>query len=159
MEITDQRTTRFFNKVDKPADDGCWLWTGLKTKEGYGRFAGGRAHRYSFLISFGPIPDGQIVLHSCDNSSCVNPNHLSLGTHKSNALEKMAKGRGFHARGEASGTAKLTEMQVRLILSHKGQITQGELAKMFNLSRVQVCRIHNGKSWKHIHTEVMNVKV
>lgn len=85
----------FFRHVDKT--DNCWLWVGAKTKNGYGKL--GRdlktisAHRYSFEIHNGAIPDGMLVCHQCDVRSCVNPHHLFLGTHKDNYIDCVNKGR------------------------------------------------------------------
>lgn len=80
----------------------CWLWTGYCDSKGYGiaGFKGKarKAHRVSFELTFGPIPAGAHVLHSCDNPPCVNPHHLHLGTHTDNMREKVARGRDFNAR-------------------------------------------------------------
>ena len=92
---------RFWAKVDKSGD--CWLWTASKTKEGYGyfRFDGAmrKAHRMSWLLTNGEIPEGMLVCHTCDNPSCVNPKHLWLGTNRDNMDDMNAKGRhGFAQR-------------------------------------------------------------
>ena len=86
----------FWSHVAK--SDGCWLWTaGLN--RGYGAFAVHRkdigAHRYSWMLENGPIPDGLFVLHRCDNPPCVRPDHLFIGTQLDNMLDKMSKGRGY----------------------------------------------------------------
>ena len=94
----------FYNFVDKAAANGCWVWTGTCDRAGYGLFRksnGSRdssarvaAHRYSYEISKGSIPDGLHVCHSCDNPSCVNPDHLWVGTASDNMQDMWAKGRG-----------------------------------------------------------------
>lgn len=92
-------TDRFWEKVAK--SDGCWLWTGSRQRNGYGfLFAGTRkephperAHRVSWRIHFGEIPDGLWVLHKCDNPPCVNPEHLFLGTRTDNMRDCARKGR------------------------------------------------------------------
>jgi hypothetical protein len=76
----------------------CWLWIGGKDKDGYGKFKwvngkDERAHRFSWLFFRGPIPESLFVLHKCDNTSCVNPDHLFLGTHAMNMGDKKEKGR------------------------------------------------------------------
>ena len=85
---------RFWSKVDLSGE--CWVWTGTKAG-GYGRFYLNRrmmpAHRYSWTETSGPIPDGLMVLHKCDNPSCVRPDHLFLGTQSDNMLDASAKNR------------------------------------------------------------------
>lgn len=96
--------TRFWAKVVQ--SEGCWRWTGSKTS-GYGELQRGRrvegrvrAHRASWELHFGAIPDGLLVCHKCDNPECTNPAHLFLGTHKENMRDMAAKARhpGFPVR-------------------------------------------------------------
>ena len=88
---------RFWSKVSK--SDGCWLWVAFRDRNGYGRFGTSAlnrstlAHRTSYSLTFGDIPEGMHVLHKCDNPPCVNPDHLFLGTDKDNAQDCKAKGR------------------------------------------------------------------
>lgn len=90
----------FWSKVDVP--DGCWLWTAGRDSDGYGKLAIGlggkeqrhtRAHRFAYEAFNGPIPDGMVVMHTCDNPPCVRPDHLVLGTPLDNNDDKVAKGR------------------------------------------------------------------
>ena len=79
-------------------ENGCWIWSGNKTAHGYGKMCvngvGTAAHRYSYSVHKGPIPDGMFVCHTCDTPSCVNPDHLFVGTPKDNYDDMMKKGRG-----------------------------------------------------------------
>jgi len=92
--LTDMREVieRFWDKVGGEGPNNCWEWNGARSKNGYGRFwingAGVHyAHRISYIMCSGPIPDGGLVLHRCDNPPCVNPEHLYLGNHSENALD------------------------------------------------------------------------
>lgn len=102
---------RFESKVERIPFHTCWEWTGslmTRSDEGhrYGSFYyGGRselAHRVSWLISRGPIPEGLWVLHRCDNPGCVNPDHLFLGTQTDNMQDCARKGRAEGAQGAAA---------------------------------------------------------
>src|SRR5687767_4720826 len=88
---------RFWEKVRKT--DGCWLWTASRNAKGYGQIMYQRrpihAHRVSWQLANGPIPDGLCVLHRCDNPQCVNPGHLFLGTIVDNNRDMFAKGRAW----------------------------------------------------------------
>lgn len=89
---------RFMNYIDMRDDDECWPWLGGLTN-GRGMFSyqgkNEYAYRISYLINKGPIPNGKLVMHSCDNGNCINPKHLKLGTHKDNSDDKIAKGRAY----------------------------------------------------------------
>lgn len=96
---------RFNAKVLKT--DTCWLWQGTKAK-GYGRLNidGKRvyAHRFSYSVSKGILEPSQVIMHTCDNPSCVNPDHLVQGTQKDNVLDMINKGRQTHGRYNAAKT-------------------------------------------------------
>jgi hypothetical protein len=94
---------RFWAKVDRGDPDECWTWLAYRRPDGYGSLRMGtlgvdrrneRAHRLSWTLANGPIPAGLLVLHRCDNPSCVNPAHLFLGTDQDNADDRQSKGRG-----------------------------------------------------------------
>lgn len=85
---------RFWKMVDVRGPDECWEWKGCKYTRGYGMYPhNSYAHRYMWVITYGDIPDGLIVRHSCDNPSCVNPKHLLIGTHKDNTRDMIERGR------------------------------------------------------------------
>jgi hypothetical protein len=97
--IKEDPCVRFWRFVDKSnGEDSCWTWNGSRTRDGYGHFGINRktvvAHRFSWALSFGSIPDGSIVCHKCDTPSCVNPLHLFIGTDLDNARDRERKGRG-----------------------------------------------------------------
>jgi HNH endonuclease len=147
---------RFARRFTK--GDGCWIWTGNKTKAGYGRFqTGGKggphhlAHRFSYELAKGPIPKGCIVMHSCDNPSCVNLEHLSVGTHKDNTADMIAKGR--HGRGAAvgakNGKAVLTNEDVLLIRQYPSE-THAGLARRMGVATSTIRGVRSGRTWSHI---------
>jgi hypothetical protein len=136
---------RFWEKVKKSVD-GCWTWTAGTSKNfGYGWFRSGtgepvHAHRFSWEIHYGPIPENQCVLHSCDNPLCVRPDHLFLGNRTKNAADRDGKGRGRNARGEDHGKAKLTEDDVRAIRKEysEGSCGYRKLSKQYGVSRQSI---------------------
>lgn len=86
---------RFWTKVN--VQDGCWLWTASRSSKGYGMFwfegQTVSAHRFSYELYNGSIPEGMVVRHKCDNPPCVNPDHLELGTQAANERDKIVRGR------------------------------------------------------------------
>lgn len=138
---------KFWDKVSKTST--CWLWTGAKVPYGYGQFAKGYAHRYSYKLHKGEIPIGLCILHKCDVPSCVNPEHLLLGTQKNNMEDKVSKGR--QNRGEERPLSKLTEKEILEIRSrntYRG--CRIVWAKEFKVSAELIRRIINKEIWKHI---------
>lgn len=145
---------RFWSKVKTGGLDQCWIWQGSKRGQ-YGglMFRGKRdgAHRVSYLINCGEIPEGIDVLHRCDNPLCVNPAHLFLGTHADNMHDMKMKGRAKAPRGERANAGKLTAaevLQIRELL--KIGLTHREIAACFGVSQVAVTNIHTGATWKHL---------
>jgi hypothetical protein len=140
-------TDRFLSEVSKT--DGCWVWTGLADHHGYGRFYRGShstpmmqaAHRASYELFCGPIPEGLDVLHRCDNPPCVRPDHLYAGTHSQNMLD-------CYQRSNRSRRRKLTEQQVKEILTHRNSIHPHALAKELKVSPAAIYRILSGDNWK-----------
>ena len=152
MNISDSDAERFMKKVDRSGD--CWLWTAVRNSDGYGNFKLNgtmiKAHRVAYTLFLGPIPNGLHVLHRCDVPGCVNPNHLFLGTHMENMIDREAKGRGHDKRGEANGRAKLTLQevwQIRDLVKCK-LFTQIEIGRMYGISNVVVSKISLFQLWK-----------
>ena len=154
---------RFEKKVNRtPAARGCHEWTGATT-HGYGRLWDGRimegAHRVSWAVTVGPIPDGMHVLHHCDNRLCVNVAHLYLGTDVENAADRVRRdrqSRGMpHAQpGESNKNSKLTAeevMEIRALYAHpSGEWSQRKLAKRFSVTQPQIGYIVRREQWAHI---------
>lgn len=144
---------RFWSKVRKT--DTCWLWIASTNGKGYGKIrrcdAMVYAHRLSWELHNGPIPEGFDVLHECDVRPCINPKHLFLGTQLDNAADMMAKRRGAYVThpGTSNGRAKLTAAQVLEIHSRRGQVLRS-LACEFGVHFSQIGRVRSGKSWMHL---------
>lgn len=148
---------RFWEKVDKKGIDDCWNWIGSTNKNGYGTFIfNGKvelSHRVSWIIHNGSILDNMNVLHDCDNPSCVNCNHLFLGTHKDNMRDMFNKNRHhIDKKGEKNNSAKLTESQVIEIrnLAATTNLTRKQIAGKYNISYSTAANIIKRKRWIHI---------
>lgn len=144
---------RFWEKVNKRGPDECWEWHGSKVC-GYGqirqrRDEGGKmeyAHRISWELAYGPIPEGKCVLHRYDNRGCVNPAHLSIGTKVDNMRDRNEK--GWQAHGESIGSAKLTEQDVREICCFlDAGYSIIEIAKGYEVSQATISYIKTGETW------------
>lgn len=130
---------------------GCWLWTGPVCVKGYGVGRWNRvtrSHRVSWAAFRGGIPAGMCVCHKCDTPSCVNPDHLFLGTNADNVRDRLQKGRSRYAYGELAGSAKLTADDVRCIRASSG--TGAALSRAYGVSRNQIRLIRNRVKWKHV---------
>lgn len=155
---------RFWAKVHIPADpDSCWVWSGYCSRAGYGTLRDGsrtdktrrllKPHRVSWVLHNGPIPDGLLVCHHCDNPPCVNPQHLFLGTDKANIQDASRKGRLVgRISGEHNGRARLTARDIYAIRhSYKeGHISQGALGAIYGVSGAHIDRILHRQAWAHL---------
>lgn len=131
-------------------ESGCLIWMGALA-DGYGRIHLGAgktigAHRYSWEVNYGKIPEGICVCHKCDVPSCVNHEHLFLADNYGNLMDKINKNR--QARGLSHGRAKLTEEMVKEILL--SNLKHTELAKKFGVAANSIRLIRTGRNWKHI---------
>jgi DNA-binding transcriptional regulator YiaG len=148
---------RFWRKVDtQSGPNGCWLWTGGTHKRGYGTLAdqGGKtiaAHRYSYEMHNGAIPDGLWVRHKCDNPNCVNPEHLTLGTPTDNVRDMWERGRAKPKgpKGERSSKSKLTPEQVRAVRADATK-NNHEWARELGVTPNSIRAIRTGQTWTHI---------
>ncbi len=137
---------RFWRKVRITPE--CWEWMGRIRDDGYAEIMVDRVyytvHRYSWILHRGDIPLGLMVCHSCDNRSCVNPNHLFLGTCQDNVDDAVRKGR--HCHNESHGMCKLSNNQAKELrrLFRLGE-NRGSLMRRFGLGRTQVYRIGRGE--------------
>ena len=141
---------RFLEKTVVVGD--CWEWQGSVTVSGYGQFSirsrGFRAHRIAYELFVGPIPNGLLVCHKCDNTKCVNPNHLFVGSSQDNTDDMIAKGRTGGMKGEAHPFAKLSEEDICSIRVMTG--TCKEIGAQFDIGPMQVSRIKRKQRWGHV---------
>ena len=132
--------------------NGCWEWRLCRDKDGYGKTQVFgkyyRAHRVSWELNYGEIPQGLFVCHRCDNPSCVNPEHLFLGTNSENIKDSFAKGRS-NQQGTNNGSSVLTEAQVREIRTRyeNESISQRNLARQYGITQASVSSIITRHNW------------
>lgn len=167
--ISNSDRMRFFAKVEKLATEaGCWIWMSATRGHGYGSFAFNKkcvgAHRLSWEMENGPIPNGMAILHCCDTPLCVRPDHLRLGTQLDNIEDRERKGRGNISvaweksltvprhKGEDNASSKLTnELVLRIRETHAlGGVTQKQLSQGFKVSHSLINQIILRRIWKHI---------
>lgn len=162
---------RFWEKVRKT--EYCWEWTGSKRHKGYGAFCyvkngepvQGRAHRFSYELHIGPIPEGLFVLHKCDNPKCVNPDHLFVGDNRANVADMISKGRrvkggtycrdgygsGNYERGVHHHNAKITpDIVIAIRKDRDNGLSFGGIAAKYGLSISHAFRIVNRSVWSHV---------
>jgi len=146
---------RFWAKVEKST--GCWNWTAAKNPKGYGIFCIEKktnslelAHRVSYRLHYGAIPEDLRVLHHCDNPTCVRPDHLFLGTDGDNTADKVAKNR--QQKGEHHALAKLTDAQATEIRRRyaAGGVSQAQLAREYSINHATMGSLIHRKTWHHL---------
>ena len=137
----------FEESVIPEPNSGCWLWTGVCNRDGYGQFNSDGAHRASFSIYRGPIPLNMCVCHHCDTPCCVNPDHLFIGTQKENIADRHTKGRskGGSLPGDKNRNSKLTPKQV--IAIREDARIQKDIANDYGISFKTVSKIKLGQRW------------
>lgn len=143
--------------------DGCWLWKGSRG-ERYGRFnVGGKkyqAHRFSYFVFNGYMPKSdEYVCHKCDNTFCVNPEHLFLGTQQDNMNDMVSKGRSPNNKGHRNPRATLTDLDVFEIRRlYSLGILRKNIAKMFRSTKSTINNIVGGFTWQHLEYKKPNIK-
>lgn len=139
---------RFWQYVDKT--DYCWIWKGCLHHTGYGiiriNYQNVQAHRASWELHNGEIPEGLWVLHHCDNPPCVNPEHLFLGTNVDNMRDKLQKGRAM--QGTDHCLSKLNPDIVREIRASNDH--NSILAQKYQVSRYTIYAVRTSKTWKSV---------
>lgn len=155
----DAEKKRFWAKVDIGGNEECWCWLGCTDRNGYGRsrFRGSTsegAHRIAWILTYGEIPDGLCVCHTCDNPGCVNPKHLFVGTHADNMADMVRKGRAgrggyYHGGSNNSKLSKVEVLEIRR-LRRETSLTLREIGEMFGVLATTIYNVVSGKSWKDI---------
>lgn len=154
VKLKPDQIARFWSKVDKDSSlNGCWLWQGFLNPRGYGIVCINHlnyvSHRMAFVMKNGPIPEKMLCCHRCDNPSCVNPDHIFLGSHADNNLDSCLKMR--HTHGERHSLAKLKDHQVLEIRELCKQSKWNKhISIMYGVSHQVISHIRNGRSWKHL---------
>lgn len=175
-----ERQARILRSIERSGD--CWIWSGARNSRGYGSlsFAGKpwKAHRLAYVAFVGDIPDGFHVCHRCDNPSCVNPEHLFVGTASDNMRDMASKGRsgvvplerhpmrvrpelrsygdrnGMHTHPEArpsgtrNGRAKLTAEQVEYARREAGFRSKSDIARELGVNNTTIGRAVRGELWR-----------
>lgn len=150
VEIPNKQYNHFFDHVMPIPECGCWIWMKGWGNNDYGKiWLRGKtvsAHRISWELTHGPIPEGLNVLHKCDVPPCVNPDHLFLGNDSDNIQDALKKGR--FALGERSGKSKLSAIQAKAILTEQG--TYAQIANKYGIEETTVGCIKRRETWKHV---------
>lgn len=129
------------------ANLNCIIWSGAKNKAGYPITWFNNKWAYAHRVVAG-AKKGEIVRHTCDNPSCVNPNHLIIGTHSENSRDMVNRNR--QAKGESAGASRFTKEVVLQIRALQGSFSSHKLSKMFGMSKTNVLDIWKRKIWKHL---------
>lgn len=139
------------NFVSRRSKKECWPWKGVIHTTGYGSFRIGSkfqayAHRISYELFVGDIPEGTFVCHKCDNRPCCNPDHLFLGSSADNSRDMVKKGR--QSFGVRRPKSKLNDELVREIRS--SPLSQGKLAKIYGVNPSIISMVVRRKTWRHV---------
>jgi hypothetical protein len=140
--------TRFWRYVRRRGPSECWPWIGESLVRGYGYISlGGRgskketSNRAAWILTHGPIPDGQVVRHNCHNRICCNPAHLMLGTRADNVADMWER-----EDGAPKGNARLSQADIAAIRGSK--VSSRKLAPQYGVSDAHIRGIRRNRSWK-----------
>jgi len=149
----------FWEKVEIGSASDCWEWLASTHKDGYGRFRNGLAHRVSWKLSKGEIPQGMYVCHRCDNPLCCNPSHLFLGTQADNMSDMVNKGRCHDHHGENNPKSKLTEKDVFEIhrMKNSGLFSNKQIASSFGVTPTTISYALSGKTWISVFNKITQI--
>ena len=139
-------------KIERIPESGCWIWIGPLHHTGYGNFNENgkrtRAHREIFQRLVGSIPKGKFLCHKCDIRSCVNPNHMFIGSHQDNMNDMVNKKRSLF--GSKHHNSKLTEHDVHLIKHFYALDPYSSIAARFGVSESLIKQIKTNRGWNHV---------
>lgn len=159
LEFLEGSIYRFWENVEIKGPDDCWLWIGSKSMpnkigERYGKFCiydgktvNIRSHRFSYMLAHGRIPDGLVIMHTCDTTLCANPTHLKAGTQLENAQDMKRKDRVAH--GTSHYDSKLNENQVLEIFDNKSD-SDIVLGRKHGIDAANIRKIRQGRNWKRL---------
>ena len=170
IEISEKQKRKFFLKTESGYYQDCWNWQGRSDKDGYGiiciKRIPRRASRVSYMIHFGKIPESMLVLHTCDNTKCVNPSHLFVGTHRANMNDKVIKSRCNMQSGENHWTKRNPQLIKRDKARYRTKLTTGmvieirelmasgartvDVSSKYGISCVHARKIASGEKWSKI---------
>ena len=153
LRLTPKDSARLWSKIDRKSDDQCWEWQAARFRTGYGHFSLGRkgytAHRAVWIDIHGDPGSGDLeVCHTCDNRACCNPQHLFLGTSKTNAIDKVLKNRAARFPGERNQSARLKEAQVVDIRTTND--SHASTARKYGVSEAAVRAVRKRDTWQHL---------
>ena len=139
-------------------NSGCYIWTGASATGNYPQIRLGTetwaAHRIAYYLAHGDIPQNLCVCHRCDNTLCVNPEHLFLGTDSDNNLDKVQKGRQISLKGLRHYRTHLNEADIRTIFQLRASgFKQKQISERFGISKENVSTILQRRTWRHVDVE------
>lgn len=148
--LNEKQEARFWSWVRLGDEEDCWLWIGTLHNKGYGLFGVDgriqRCHRIAYELENGPIPDGMLVCHSCDNRDCVNPAHLWLGTAQDNTTDMVRKGRHGGVRFDSEMVRWIRKVHV----FGSAEWGVNGLSRKIGCSQNAVWRVVKRSTWKHV---------